>query len=240
MMKLKKIEVDKFCVCRDQINCSVSWFCPPLWVLGGKYLWEALNALGKSVFYFWKFFYVGKVKSDVMNDTDTYFSLWVFWKFGCWSPDMGILLETEEVDCKWLEGKVSYFFFLVPIKHLHRALDPTDTHICWINDWCEFWSFADIQIVYELADTAGRERKDYQALDWLALSRLLKLTFSSQILLSLSATNGLNQEALCNQWRGVFFCNQDLYTRHFAVSPLLECIHNWCDCWLIISGGYCT
>lgn len=77
--------------------------------------------------------------------------------FGCWSPDMGILLETEKVDCKWLEGKVSYFFFLVPIKHLHRALDPADTHVCWINDWCEFWSFADIQIVHELADTREGE-----------------------------------------------------------------------------------
>ena len=63
--------------------------------------------------------------------------------------------------------------------------------------------------------TQGRERKDYQTLDWLALSQFLKLTFSPQIFLSLSATNGLNQEALCNQWRGFFFffvtkiCTQD-------------------------------
>lgn len=73
--EIKKIEVGKICVCKDQINYSALCFFSSLWVLGrtcGKHL-----MLWKSLFFF--SLYVGKVNSDVMSDTDTCFALRVFW-----------------------------------------------------------------------------------------------------------------------------------------------------------------
>lgn len=131
----RKIEVGKFCVCRDQINCSVLCFCSPLWVLGstcGKRL-----MLWKSQFFIFENFFMLRKLILMLWVIPTLISLYESsenWNIRLLVTWHGDPFREEEVDCKWLEGEVSYFFFLVPIEHLHRALDPTDTH-CLLNKW---------------------------------------------------------------------------------------------------------
>ena len=63
--------------------------------------------------------------------------------------------------------------------------------------------------------------------DWLAPALLLKLTFSSPILLR--APNGLDQEGLCNQWRFVCVCVcvTKIYTQDSLLFPLCILIYSF-------------